>query len=701
MKKFYITTPIYYINDVPHICHTCTTMAADFMARFHKILGDEVFFLTGTDEHGQKVAEAAEKEGLEPKNYCDKIAPRFEEAWRSLNIDFDFFIRTTDSRHEAVVGGILQKIYDNGDVYRGNYQGLYCQGCEKFVLEGDLVDGRCEFHPNQEPEYKTETNWFFKLKKYIPAIIDLVENDRTNYIMPSSKRREILSKLRAGVEDVSLSREKVKWGIPVPWDGSQTIYVWFDALLNYYSATEIVENGKQFWPANFHILAKDIIWFHTVIWQAMLLSAGLDLPKKTYIHSFYMVDGQKMSKSLGNVISPQQLIDLFGVDGTRYLIARSFPLENDSDVGMERFKARYNADLANNLGNLVSRVVKLKGQLPVDSCQLAVGEEYKKLIEELRFDEAIQLVFDKWVDASNNLLNQVAPWKLAEDDPKRIETLTTCVNNLRLAAYYLEPFIPETSKKIKNIFSGIIKPPEKPLFPRIVDDVKTMPVVKNKYSSGRAYWVDTLATEVGVKFQVAEIHGVKVKRKNSKLEKEKEVIAEVVERVDYVNDPILLGYKKLFETIGAKNILSSPDSLLQLVKGKGGLPTINTVVDAYNVKSLTTRLVVSAHDLDKLTGDIRIVTTTGREVFYPLGSTTGERLPIKEWAAVDDNHVLCRLNCKQSELSKVTLVTKNLLIYVQGNKTTSDEYLRQSLVDICEYIVKYNGGEYVALAKKH
>ena len=300
------------------------------------------------------------------------------------------------------------------------------------------------------------------------------------------KRSEILAKLKAGVRDISLSRENVEWGISVPWDTKQTVYVWFDALINYYSATQFLEgpptasqsgraSKKDFWPANVHLIGKEILWFHTVIWQAMLLSAGFtvdQLPKKVYIHSFYMIDGQKMSKSLGNVISPQQLVDLFGVDGTRYLIARSFPSENDSDVGIERFKEKYNADLANNLGNLVSRIAKLaENETPHPDVHrgapLDEREPFVKFINQFKFDEALSWIFNEYVDKTNNYLNQETPWKLEKTDPKRKDILQTCIDNLRKAAIYIEPIMPETSKKILECFEGKIKPLEKPLFPRI------------------------------------------------------------------------------------------------------------------------------------------------------------------------------------------------------------------------------------------
>jgi methionyl-tRNA synthetase len=273
------------------------------------------------------------------------------------------------------------------------------------------------------------------------------------------------------VRDISLSRENVEWGISVPWNPKQTVYVWFDALINYYSATKFVEGKKDFWPANVHLIGKEILWFHTVIWQAMLLSAGFtvdQLPKKVYIHSFYMIDGQKMSKSLGNVISPGQLVELFGVDGARYLIARSFPTENDSDVGIERFKERYNADLANNLGNLVSRVCKLaEGEVVSGNKIENLDEKFVKLIDSFRFDEALSWVFNEYVDKTNNYLNQETPWKLEKTDPKRREILLNCVANLQKAVNYLQIVMPETAKKISGCFSGEIKALEKPLFPRI------------------------------------------------------------------------------------------------------------------------------------------------------------------------------------------------------------------------------------------
>ena len=330
-----------------------------------------------------------------------------------------------------------------------------------------MVDGHCGLHPKEKTVFKSEENWFFKLSKYVPKIIELIENEETNYIFPDGKKAEILAKLKSGVKDISISRENVEWGIPTPWDKNQTVYVWFDALINYYSATQFLDDKNDFWPADLHLLGKEILWFHTVIWQAMLLSAGISLPKKTYVHSFYMIDGQKMSKSLGNVISPQQLVDLFGTEGSKYLIARSFPTERDSDVGIDRFKEKFNADLANNLGNLVSRVAKLAEGQKIEEEKINFDDEFENLINDLKLDEAFALVFEKWIDSSNLKLNQTTPWKLEKENPERIAVLNECIKNIQSAAFHLQILMPKVAQKIENCFKNEVKTLGEPLFPRI------------------------------------------------------------------------------------------------------------------------------------------------------------------------------------------------------------------------------------------
>lgn len=469
-KSFYVTTPIYYVNDVPHIGHTCTTVVADIIARYHRQKKENVFFLTGTDEHGAKVAQAAKKKELAPQKFCDQISQRFQSTWKALNISNDFFIRTTDKRHKKIAANILKKIYKNGDIYKDKYKGLYCIGCEKFLTKTDLENGHCPLHPLDETVEQEEENWFFKLSKYTPQIIKLIENDKTNYIFPEGKRREVLAKLKAGVHDISFSRANVAWGIPVPWDKSQTVYVWVEALLNYYTAAQFLEGKSKFWPADLHILGKEILWFHTVIWQAMLLSADLPLPKKTFIHSFYTIDGQKMSKSLGNVISPDQLIEKFDIDGARYLVASSFPDNNDADVGWGKFQEKYNADLANNLGNLISRTAKMAEKFSLASPKTK-PEFYPQLeshLEEVNPAGALDFIWQKKIDNCNLLINKEQPWQ--QPPSKAKQTLTKIIKEIQNIAYNIKPFIPQTAERIEEIFSPNkpVKPPQKPLFLRIV-----------------------------------------------------------------------------------------------------------------------------------------------------------------------------------------------------------------------------------------
>jgi len=471
-NKFYVTTPIYYVNDVPHIGHTCTTVATDIIARYHRLIGEKVFFLTGTDEHGAKVAEAAQEKGLSPQKFCDQVSKNFQEIWPKLNVEYDYFIRTTNLKHEKIAQEIIEKIYKNGDIYKGKYEGLYCIGCEKFVTETDLVDNRCPLHPNKEIQKQSEENYFFKLSKYVPLLIKAIEDPKNKYhykISPLSKREEVLSKLKAGVDDLSISRANVPWGIPIPWDKSQTIYVWVEALINYLSALKI-NKKEDFWPANIHFLAKDILWFHAVIWEAMLISVKLPLPKEVFVHSFYMIDSQKMSKSLGNVISPQELLKKYGADGTRYLIASSFPYDNDSDVGWERFTEKYNADLANGLGNLVARVAKLceNSQITFPKKQVDFYKSHRgetsRLLDECKFNEALIYIWNH-IRRLDKEIDKTKPW---EKKGKALEEiLKKLVNEIRQINGALKPFLPETTEKIEKQFAGPKIKSEKPLFPRI------------------------------------------------------------------------------------------------------------------------------------------------------------------------------------------------------------------------------------------
>ena len=466
-NKFYVTTPIYYVNDVPHIGHAYTTLAADVLARYHRQKGGDVFFLTGTDEHGAKVAQAAKEAGKEPKDYANSVVSGFQDAWELLNISNDHFIRTTDPRHEKIASEVLQKIYDKKLIYPGEYEGLYCVGCEKFLTEGDLINGKCPLHPNKEPVQQKEKNYFFKLSEFQDWLIEIFEKDEVK-ILPESRKNEVLGKLRLGLQDISVSRAGVSWGIPLPWDNSQTQYVWVEALLNYYTATQFLGDKERFWPADLHLIGKDILWFHCVIFPALLLAADIKLPKAVFAHGFFTINGQKMSKSLGNVISPKELVDRYGVDGARYLLLSAFPFGDDGDFSFEKLDTKFNAELANNLGNLVSRVAKLceTGNVDIGSQQPNSQHHLpftEKHVENLEFDSVLQLATG-YVDQVNKQIDKTRPWENIES---KHHVLIELVDTIRQIAYEIRPFLPETAEKIEKQFKGPKIKSGKPLFPRI------------------------------------------------------------------------------------------------------------------------------------------------------------------------------------------------------------------------------------------
>lgn len=465
-RKFFVTTPIYYVDDVPHIGHAYTTIAADVLARYHRLLNKEVFFLTGTDEHGLRVSRGAAAQELSPQEFADKLAPQFVSTWDTLNLSYDFFIRTTDPRHEKIVQEFLTKLYKRGFIYEGVYEGPYCVGCEKFLTEDDLKKGVCPLHPGLLPSRIKEKNYFFKLSAFRERLITLFKKEEI--IFPGGRKNEISGKLKEVLRDLSISRAGVPWGIPVPWDRQQTTYVWVDALLNYYSATQFLKGKEKFWPADLHLIGKDILWFHTVVWYALLLAADLPLPKKVFAHGFFTVEGQKMSKSLGNVIAPVDLVEQFGVDGTRYLLLSEFPFGADGDVSLTHFRERYNAELANGLGNLVSRVAKLCETSGFDFEDTPTSHFFSKpfqsALSKYRIDEALS---DIWVDihALDAAIDKVKLWKLSGKE--LFKNLLGVISVIRHIAYQLQPFMPEAAEKIQKQFTGPRIKAGPPLFPRL------------------------------------------------------------------------------------------------------------------------------------------------------------------------------------------------------------------------------------------
>ena len=461
MNKFFATTPIYYVNDVPHIGHTYTTVAADVLTRFHKLKGADARLLTGTDEHGAKIAEAAKAHNETPKEYADKIASEFKKSWDGLNINYARFIRTTDEDHIKISQNFLQKLYDTGAIDKKPrlYEGLYCVSCEKFYKEEDLKDGLCPDHL-KPPVKHSEENYYFNLSKFRDQLVKLVESDEIK-IRPLSKKNEILGKLKLGLDDISISRANLEWGIPLPFDNSHTSYVWIEALINYYT----YGSQNNFWPADLHLVGKDILWFHSVIWPAMLLAVGESLPKKVFAHGFFTINGQKMSKTLGNVIKPSELVEKYGVDGTRFVLLASFPFGEDGDFSWESFHRLFNSSLANGIGNLAARVAKLaeKANFKTDSAHTTFDPEVEESIKELKFFEALNWI-NEIISIADARVNETKPWTLEGNELNEVlDELTKLIQRI---GFNLQPFLPETSEKILKQFSGQIKSSE-PLFPRI------------------------------------------------------------------------------------------------------------------------------------------------------------------------------------------------------------------------------------------
>ena len=446
-ETFYITTPIYYPNDVPHIGHAYTTIAADIITRWNKLQGKEVFFLTGTDDHGKKIADAAKKAGKTPKQFTDDLIPEFKIAWEKLDINYDRFIRTTDPDHEKVVQQVLQKCFDNGDIYKGEYEGLYCTGCEAYFTEKDLEDGCCPIHKKPIEKLKEET-YFFKLSKYQNKLLDLYKN--SNFLAPKHRKQEIINRVKEGLHDISISRASFDWGVPLPFDKSHVAYVWFDALFNYYSATQ--EKGKEsFWPADLHIVGKDINWFHTVYWPAFLMSAEIKLPKQVYSHGWWTFNKEKISKSRGKIVSIDELIEIAGLDSARYFLFREASFGEDGDFSKESLIERHNNELANKLGNLISRTSALAEKYGITKTDNILLEKLKlkeieKHFQEYRIDKALNEIFT-FIDHCNEFIQSQKPW-----ETKDKKVLYQLVESIKEIAKLLSPFIPKSAEKIQQVF---------------------------------------------------------------------------------------------------------------------------------------------------------------------------------------------------------------------------------------------------------
>jgi len=471
MNRFYVTTPIYYVNAEPHIGHAYTTIVADVMNRFHKLSDCKTFFLTGTDEHGDKIVQAAQAAGMDPKSYADRISGLFKDTWPLLNISNDDFIRTTEPRHVRAVQYILQKVHDSGDIYFSTYKGLYCVGCERFYTERELVDGKCPDH-DKEPVEREEANYFFRMSKYQDWLIDHIESN-PDFIRPERYRNEVLSFLREPLEDLCISRpvERLSWGIPLPFDNRYVTYVWFDALINYVSALGFPDGPlfHEFWPVVQHTIAKDILKPHGIYWPTMIQAAGLPLYQHLNVHGYWKTDEGKMSKSRGSVVRPLDLVPLYGLDAFRYFLLREMVFGLDANFSEEALVQRLNADLANDLGNLFSRTLAMTekyfgGKVPpfgseATESDLQLKRQTMGAISAVEH-EIPQLAFHKgliaiWecINAANKYIDQEGPWNLAKD-PELGPRLETVIRNLlevnKIVAVLVSPFMPSTAEKMLN-----------------------------------------------------------------------------------------------------------------------------------------------------------------------------------------------------------------------------------------------------------
>ena len=714
MKKIYITTPAYYPNNVVHLGHAYTTIAADVIARWHslKIGSNNVMFISGLDEHGSKIEKVAKEKGMAPQEFVDMMAQKFLATWKLLNISYNGFIRTSEKRHEDFVTILFKKIYDNGDIYKGVYEDWYCTPCESYWTETQLINGKCP-SCKRDVERLQEDSYFFKLSGYKESLLELYKKN-PDFISPPFRRQEIINRMESELKDLSISRKNVAWGIPVPIEKDLTLYVWLDAL-SFYITVLGYKSGrfKRFWPPDVQLMAKEILWFHVVIWPALLMSAKIKpLPKKIFAHGWLTVNGEKMSKSKGNFIIPEEMVRKYSVDCFRYYLFRDIPFGEDGDFSEGALKARYNGELANDLGNLVSRVLSLaeknfNGKIkkhPVDK-KLSERLNLKKISKHMENLELHLALYDimGFVKECNKHVNDEKLW---EKEGKDLELhLYSLLEAIRIIAILLQPFIPESAEKINKqlgIKQGLLKDckfglvknynvkKEGILFQKVdVDDERSHQQI-NHFS------IDPQLKKQGINVCMALIKNVPIANKNNKIEELKKEVAKKILGGKIKNDNVLNGYKEFYHRVGM-DCLPAAENLINLVNKNKGFPNINNVVDCYNAVSAETGLSFGAHDADRVEGELRFKTTNGSERFVPLG----EKLPVKinkeEYAFMDDKEILCRIDIKQCDKTKITKNTKNIILYAQGNQNVKDGYLKDAVVKVCETLKDIYGCGYSIL----
>ncbi|MDO8427917.1 MAG: methionine--tRNA ligase [Candidatus Diapherotrites archaeon] len=712
-KKFYISTAIDYPNSKPHLGHAYEKLCADVIARWKKMEGYEVFFLTGTDEHGLKIQRTAEKANLKPKEFVDQQVLFFKELCQKWNINYSRFIRTTDQDHEQTVSELFEKVYKKGDIYLDQYTGLYCTDCETFYLEKDLKNGLCKMH-GKKCEQLSEESYFFKMSKYEKQVREYLAKKDT--ILPDGKADEVINRMKGGLKDLSVSRTTFTWGIPLPINSKHTQYVWFDALINYLSGIGFIENKKQFekfWPADIHLIGTDIAWHHTVIWYSMLLAMELELPKTVFVHGFInTASGEKMSKSKGNVIDPIQLTEKYPIDSIRYYLIREIPFGQDGYFSEELLIERHNQELGNELGNLVYRTLsmaekyfqgkiettKINQQFSSKNTHLKQAHEH---MNKLELHMALGSVLG-YVKELNKYISDSEPWK--KEKKEQMEILGNLVYGLKTLTSYLWPFMPQTAENIAvqlgctvELFTELEK--EKPKFEQLTKGkilFEKMEYIKPELPPIEFSAEKGIPKEdIGV---IIEITGLKVQTRSMELERMKKELMKKGKWKTLENAKHMKEYLEFMKVKDKQTGKPAPHNLLEIISKNQRIPTIDSVTDCYNLKSIEHGIVMGAYDRNGIKGNLHLKIANGSEYFVTIGSIQPEKIFLKEFVYCDDeNRVVTRIVSKQADYVKVTKDTEHIVLNIQGNKEISREKLIKIAQETAELIVKINGGKYKIL----
>ncbi len=711
MKPFFISTAIDYPSARFHLGHAYEKIIADSIARWHRLNGFDVHFSTGTDCHGLKIQRAAEKINKTPEVFVEETSSLFRQLCQELNISHDDFIMTTEKRHEKVVFDVIKKLRKKGEIHEGTYEGNYCVDCETFYTDKDLVDGCCPTHKTKKTERLKEKTYFFRMGKYQEKLIAHIKNSPES-LWPEKKRHEMLNRLKDPLRDLVITREKVTWGIPFPLDKKLTVAIWVDALINYLSTVDYPNKKfKKFWPAT-HVIGPDIVWHHTILWWSMLFALGIKLPN-VIVHGFINVGGEKMSKSAGLVVDPLEVAAEFSSDSLRYYLLREIPFGQDGEFSISALCERHNSELANGLGNLLNRTMalsekKLGGKVPKAKTDSALAKKLnlKKItahMDSLELHLALAEIFS-FASACNKYVNDSKVWEL---EGKRAEVaLYSLLDSLRVIALLLQPFIPQTSERIAkqlNTRLGVLKDAKFNLLKagtkigvrEILFQKHEAPAKEQASSNARevSVQIDLVVREKGLKLACAVIEGVSVKNKHESLEKKISGAVKALDLDAISKSPSVQGYLELYDSFSLPRQKHAVQNLIEIAKESGKLPRINTAVDSYNIVSLSRGLIVGAHDLDKVKGNVRVKISDGSEKYIPMGSASQVPVAKGEYVFVDDEIVLCRLDVKQGEQTKIINSTKNIFLYVQGNARTEQKELEVALQEICENIVKFCGGK--------